>query len=107
MKTLPDNYRITEADCKEAGKLFWNKATYVEVMGKRDYRATLISAFVHAAKMKEKSGVWPTLGEVYTDWRKDNEACEAARDKVIQRQANAKDTKAETSKAGRDEQQTA
>jgi hypothetical protein len=107
MKTLPDNYRITEADCKEAGKLFWNKTTYVEVMEKRDYRATIVSAFVHAGKMKDKSGVWPTLGEVYADWRKDNEACEAARDKVIQRQVNAKETKAETSKARRDAHQAA
>ena len=90
MKKLPNSYRITEADYKEASKVFSSKAEYVAVMEKRDYRAQIVQAFHDAGKMHYKSGVWPTLGEVYAQWAKEHEERELKRERVIQRHENEK-----------------
>lgn len=79
MKKLPNSYRVTEEDNKEARKVFSSKFEYVAVMQKKDYRAEIVSAFFDAGAMHYKSGVWPTLGEVYAEWTREEEERELKR----------------------------
>lgn len=67
---IPESYHVTEKDKDEAWTLF---ADYDRYFAVSDEERDLVAAFMKAGHMKDKSGVWPTLGEVYEQWQSEVE----------------------------------
>ncbi len=74
---IPESYRVTESDNDEAWKLFADRDKYFAAS---DEERNLVGAFMEAGHMKHKSGVWPTLGEVYEQWQHEEEERERQRE---------------------------
>jgi hypothetical protein len=84
MKTfdIPESYRITEADNHEAWTIFADREKWFALVGEEGVTAesSIVSAFIEAGHMKYKSGVWPTLGEVYEQWGREEAERERQRE---------------------------
>ncbi len=61
---IPETYRITAKDCHEAWLIFADREKYIALSEEHEEQANLVDVFIEAGHMKDKSGVWPTLGEV-------------------------------------------
>jgi hypothetical protein len=68
--------RVSPKECEEAWLIFSDRDKYLALS---DEEQSLVDAFIEAGHMKDKSGVWPTLGEVYEKWRSEAEERERKR----------------------------
>jgi len=57
--------RITEAEHHEAWAVFSDRNKYRSLS---DEQTVMVDAFVDAGKIKQETGEWPTLAEVYDKW---------------------------------------
>src|SRR6266850_8573994 len=62
--------RITEADCNEAWAVFSDPNKYQSL---NEEQTIMVDAFMDAGQTKKESGEWPTLAEVYENWRRETE----------------------------------
>jgi hypothetical protein len=93
---IPDSYRVTEKDCHEAWALFANHDAYLALTNDQ---IAMVDALIKAGYMKNKSGVWPTLGEVWALIEKEEDAYwqkhfgrNAPRPEELERDAKQKQT---------------
>ena len=85
-------YRVTEKDCNEAWTVFANRDKYLSLS--KDEQ-NLVDAFVDAGQIKQETGEWPTLSEVYEKWAREAEDRERKRNAMLQeREAREAVTKA-------------
>jgi hypothetical protein len=62
---IPESYRITEADNHQAWTVFGDRQKYLALSREEE---CVIDAFVDAGEIKQATGEWPTLGEIYAKW---------------------------------------
>jgi hypothetical protein len=57
--------RIKEAESNEAWAVFSDRNKYLSLS---DEQIVMVDAFVDAGQIKQETGEWPTLAEVYEKW---------------------------------------
>ena len=62
--------RITEAEHHEAWAVFSDRSRYLSLS---DEQTGMVDAFVDAGQIKQETGEWPTLQDVYDRWSREAE----------------------------------
>jgi hypothetical protein len=79
--------RITEAEYNEAWAVFSDRNKYLSLS---DEQTVMVDGFVDAGQIKQVTGDWPTLAEVYEKWGR--EKAERERKRLASWQAHYKFT---------------
>jgi hypothetical protein len=92
---MSNEQRIKEAEYNEAWAVFSDRNKYLSLS---DEQTVMVDAFVDAGQIKQETGEWPTLADIYGKWAR--EKAERERKRLASWQTNYRFTEKDLAEYG-------